>query len=223
MGSKLLITGASLAMIAAVTLGSGAVAHAQAAPPAAAAPADAASGEPGVWREHQIEFPYMGFTSIYSCDGLESKLKLLLRQLGARSDATVMAYPCARGYGRPDRFATARLKFATLAPADEAAGAGAAAAPGSAPVPAAPEPATPPVAATPVVGSWHTVQLAPHRPFDLQNGDCELIEQFRDKLLPLFSTRDAQVRTNCIPHQESGGPFSVELQVFAPLTRTASK
>jgi hypothetical protein len=51
-----------------------------------ASPAQA-EAEPGTWQSHETELVYMGFTTTYSCDGLEEKLKLLLRQLGARSDA----------------------------------------------------------------------------------------------------------------------------------------
>jgi hypothetical protein len=153
--------------------------------------------EPGVWQEHQIELAYWGFTSHYSCDGLQSKLELLLRQLGARADAKVSAFGCDRGFGTPSRFPRATMKFATLQPADAAAGAAAGAA-----------------AATPTAGVWRPVQLAPHRPFNLDDGDCELMEQFRDKVLPLFATRDQQLRLTCVPHQDIG-PFSVRLQVFA--------
>jgi hypothetical protein len=59
------------------------------------------------------------------------------------------------------------------------------------------------------------VALAPHRPFGLDSGDCELMEQFRDKVLPLFTIRAPQIRIQCIPHQDTGGDFSLQLQVFA--------
>jgi hypothetical protein len=155
---------------------------------------------PGMWQDHQIELAYLGFTSRYSCDGLQSKLELLLRQLGARQDAKVSAFGCDRGFGTPSRFPRATMKFATLQPVDAGSGAAAAA------------PATTP--APPVAGVWRAVQLAPHRPFNLEDGDCELMEQFRDKVLPLFSTRDQQLNLNCVPHQDIG-PFSLRLQVFA--------
>jgi hypothetical protein len=165
---------------------------------------------PGVWQDHQIELVYMGFTSHYSCDGLQSKLELLLRQLGARADAKVTAYGCDRGFGTPSPFPRATLKFATLQPIDGDGGSGAAAA-----AAATAPPST-------VAGSWRAVQLAPHRPFDLEDGDCELMEQFRDKVLPLFATRDQQLKLTCVPHQDIG-PFSVQLQVFALPPQPASK
>ena len=52
-------------------------------------------------------------------------------------------------------------------------------------------------------------------PFDLQNGDCELIEQFRDSVLPMFSTRNVQSQITCIPYQESGSNYSLSFDVFA--------
>jgi hypothetical protein len=172
--------------------------------PAGAEPAAPGAG-PGVWQDHKIELQYMGFTTTYSCDGLQSKLELLLRQLGARADAKVSTYGCDRGFGQPSRFVSATLQFATLQPVDAAA-------------PAAPQPT-----AAPLNGDWRNVELAPNRPFDLQDGDCELIEQFSYKVLPLFSTRGLQNRTTCVPHQDTGGPFDLQLQVFAPSPAAKSK
>ena len=169
-----------------------------------ATPGTGSSAEPGVWQEHQVELAYMGFTSHYSCDGLQTKLQLLLRQLGARADAKVSAFGCDRGFGTPSRFPRATMKFATLQPAD--AGNAAAA-------------ATP---ATTVPGVWRAVQLAPHRPFSLEDGDCELMEQFRDQVLPLFATRDQQLKLTCVPHEDIG-PFSLQMQVFAPPPAPGSK
>jgi len=165
---------------------------------------------PGVWQEHQVELAYMGFTSHYSCDGLESKLQLLLRQLGARADAKVSASGCDRGFGTPSRFPRATMKFATLQPADAGNGAAAVTAPAAA------------MPATTVAGVWRAVQLAPHRPFSLEDGDCELMEQFRDQVLPLFATRDQQLKLTCVPHEDIG-PFSLQMQVFAPPPAPGSK
>jgi hypothetical protein len=170
----------------------------------------AANGEPGIWQEHEVDLAYMGFTSTYSCDGLQSKLELLLRRLGARADAKVTTSGCARGFGTPSRFAAAKLKFATLAPAASDASASTSASASAS-------------ASAPVLGVWRQVQLAPRRPYELDDGDCELIEQFRDKVLPLFLTREVKQQITCVPHQDTGGPFSLQLQVFAQPAHTASK
>ena len=164
--------------------------------------ADAAAGsagaeQPGSWQPHSYDFHFMGFTSTYSCDGLADKLQLLLRLVGARPDATVMPL-CVRGTGRPDKLAQASLKFSTLQLADANAPATAVSAPQGAP------------------GVWRHVELSPRHPFELQTGDCELVEQFRDTQLPMFVTRNVNNQVTCVPHHESGSNFSLSFDVFAP-------
>ncbi len=177
----------TVALLCGSLLGAAGVAIAQ-------AEGGAAPGLEGVWQPHELEFQYVGFTTIYSCDGLRDKLRALLRRVGARADASVNTYSCARGFGSPDRFVRARLKFSTLQPAGGAAsGAGDAT----------------------QAGAWRAVQLAPMRPFELDPGDCELIEQFRDKLLPLFSARALQDQVRCQPHQNPAS-FSLRFEVFEP-------
>jgi len=170
--------------------------------PAQAADADASAAAdvlPGVWRSHQLEFEYVGFTSTYSCDGLQNKLQVLLRRLGARADAKVSTSGCMRGEGVPSQFVHATLHFATLQPADA----------GASPVVASD-------ANAPMAGSWRAVVLAPHQPRELDAGDCELIEQFRDLILPQFAIRGPHNHIQCVPHQESAGGYSLQLDVFTP-------
>ena len=150
--------------------------------------------QPGSWQPHTYVFQFMGFTAIYSCDGLSDKLKLLLRLAGARPDAKVTA-SCTRGYGVPDKLGTAQVEFSTLQPA---------AAAGDAAVGAGGNPH----------GTWRKVELAPMRPYKLEAGDCELVEQFRDTLLPMFTTRNVNSRISCVPHQQSG-TYSLSFEVFA--------
>jgi hypothetical protein len=153
----------------------------------------AATSVPGTWQSHKYSFQFMGFTSTYSCDGLADKLKLLLRAAGARADAKSQPGACASGFGRPDKFARADLTFATLAPAQGNA-------------PSAPKP---------VNGTWRTVSLSAHSPRELRVGDCEVVEQFRSQVLPMFTTRNVVDNTTCIPHQESGSVIDLKFEVFA--------
>ena len=157
-----------------------------------------AHADSGSWSSHQIEFTFLGFTSTYSCEGLQSKLLALLRTLGARQDAAVTGSACARGFGAPDKFASASLRFASLQPLE--------AAPAS----------SPPEADAAVAGKWRHVELAPHRPRELDLGDCELVEQFRDKILPSFTTRALINDVRCIPFQESGSAYTLQFDVFVP-------
>jgi hypothetical protein len=178
----------SLRLLTGALIGAGLMAGA-----ALAVAADGAGTEAGSWQSHTYQFHFMGFTATYSCDGLGDKLQLLLRLAGARADAKVTP-TCARGFGVPDKLADAQVVFSTLQPA-AAAGAN---------------------ADSSAAGSWRHVELAPQHPFALQVGDCELVEQFRDTLLPMFATRNLKSQINCVPHQESGSNFSLSFDVLAP-------
>ncbi len=159
---------------------------------------------PGHWQPHSYVLHAMTFTSTYSCDGLADTLKLLLHLAGAGKDAKVDPL-CSRSFGVPDKLAEAKMTFSTLqpGPAPQAAAPGAAARPAS----ATSAPQT-------VAGVWRHVEIRERHPFDLQNGDCELIERFRDSVLPMFTTRNVQSQITCIPHQESGSNYSLSFDVF---------
>lgn len=179
-------------------------------PTATGAPA-AAPVEPGTWQKHKYTFNFMGFTTTYSCDGLADKLKLLLLAAGARKDVKAYSGACAAPFGRPDKFASADLVFYTLVPND---GAGSTAAP--APAPKSKPSKEPPEPTTYGRGTWRPVVFTPYSPRSLAVGDCELIEQFQNFLLPMFATRDVVNHTSCIPHQDSGSRVDLEFQAFAP-------
>ncbi|HEY3657019.1 MAG TPA: hypothetical protein VGL34_18755 [Steroidobacteraceae bacterium] len=149
--------------------------------------------EPGIWQKHEYSFAFMGFTSTYSCDGLAGKLKILLIASGARPDAKAQPGACAAGFGRPDKFARADLTFYTLAPAN------------------ADKSADNP----PVDGVWLPVVIAARKPRDLSTGDCELVEQFKSNVLPMFTTRNVDGRTTCVPHQQSGSAIDLRFESFS--------
>jgi hypothetical protein len=159
----------------------------------AVADAPATAPEPGVWQKHDYNFQFMGFTTTYSCDGLATKLKSLLIAAGARADVQSNPGACANGFGRPDKFANARVTFYTLATPGEATA----------------------VTAPTVEGAWRGVSFAHHSPRDLATGDCELIEQFREHLLPLLTTRNLDDHTTCVPYQDSGSNIDLKFESFA--------
>jgi hypothetical protein len=163
-------------------------------------PVSAANADPGVWQKHEYSFQYLGFTSTYSCDGLADQLKRLLIAAGARADAKARPGACASGFGRPDKFARADLTFYTLAPSDSQSAA-AASPPGAAPV-------------SPVAGTWRPITLSQQSPHELKLGDCELVEQFRDKVLPMFATRNVENHTTCVPHELSGSVIDLKFDAF---------
>lgn len=103
-----------------------------------------------------------------------------------------------------DKFARARLIFYSLAPAASAATAN---------------------DGLPIDGAWRPVILADRSPRDLRRrdlrrGDCELVEQFRDKVLPMLTTRNVESGMTCIPNQLSGSLISLKFEVLSAVRPT---
>lgn len=155
--------------------------------------ADEPAGGRGTWQQHKYSFVSMGFTSTYSCDGLADKLKLLLLAAGARADAKALPGACPGDFGHPDKLARADLVFYTLMPDSD----------------------DKPADGTRADGVWRPVAFAQRSPHELAVGDCELVEQFRAQLLPLFATRGIQDQTTCVPHQDSGSVINLKFESFA--------
>lgn len=143
---------------------------------AAAAPVPT---EPAVWTQKEVQFTYMGFTTHYTCDGLRDTVREMLVQLGARkSDLKVYEQPCSRP-DRPDPFPGVKITMSVLQPA----------------------PATPNGDSPVVEGYWKPIKL-PFRATNLDAaGQCELLEQFKQQVLPLFTTRNVDLHAGCVPHQ----------------------
>lgn len=147
---------------------------------------------PAAWTMHQIDLTYMGFTTRYTCGGLKSKMKLLLKTMGVRDDVKIVERNCEYGYGRVAEFP--RLKITFYAPS-------------------IPQPGETDVG-EPVLGVWKPVVIKKNSPKGLEMGDCELVEVFRDRILPKFVTRDIQGDVNCIPHQLVGNRIDLRFEVL---------
>jgi hypothetical protein len=158
------------------------------------ATAAAAADRPvaAAWKRHEVEFSYMGFTTRYSCDGLRDKMKLLLQQAGVRKDLKVTTWGCEVGNGRVTEFPRLRMTF--YAPEIPQAGQR--------------------EVGEPVMAEWKRVRVEANKLRSVELGDCELVEQFRDKILPLLTTRNVVDETTCIPHQLSGSRINLQYEVL---------
>lgn len=180
-GRTALITAAALTLFipAWAAAQAGAAAGATGQPAAAAEPGAApaaSSAQSAVWTPKELRFTFMGFTTHYSCDGLRDKVRHVLQQFGAR-DIHVQEYGCSSPYGRPDPFPGVWLKMSVLQPAASDTTAGT------------------------VDAHWQKVALRLDKDPVWEAGDCELVEQIKQRILPLFAARDVQFTSNCVPHQ----------------------
>ncbi len=156
---------------------------------------EAAPKELAVWTPKEVQFTYMGFTTTYSCDGLRDQIREWLLQLGARKDdLKVYETPCSGPPDRPNPFPGVKIKMSVLTPA----------------------PSTESDVSHMVQAQWKTVKL-PYRESGINAaGQCELLEQFKKTILPLFTTRNVELVATCVPHQLT--PLGTKLQADVLVT-----
>jgi hypothetical protein len=181
---------------------------AQAAMPATTAATDAVSA-PGTpqtarWTKKKIYFTYMGFTTHYSCQGLTDKVRRILLDLGARkSDLNVHEAGCTSLVGRPEPFPAVAGTFSVLEPVS-------------------PEQAYSPNAAPGAVAAhWQPVNVRFDFPGLDMDGQCELLEQVKSRILPLIPARNVQYKSTCVPYQLIPGGTSLKVEVLVPDSASA--
>jgi hypothetical protein len=140
--------------------------------------APAGDAQQAVWTPKQLHFVFQGFTAHYSCDGLEDKIRHVVKELGARADFEVHWSGCSSPFGKPDPFPGVNIKMSVLQPAPDNA-----------------------AAKDLVAAHWKRVDLHLDRDPVWEASDCELLEQIKQRILPLFATRNVEFTSNCIPFQ----------------------
>ena len=165
------------------------------APPSRAAdhpPDQRADVVSGAWQHHKANFSYLGYTSHFTCDGMEERVRAILLHLGARKDARVLASGCPGPIGAVSPSLWVEADFYTLAPVDAGG-------------------------SDTVKASWTPLEVTPKRPNFMGDGDCELIQAMKDLITQNFSLRDIDYRTDCIPHELTMDGFAVKGQVLRTL------
>jgi hypothetical protein len=144
------------------------------------------------WKRHEVDLVYMGFTTRYTCGGLKSKVQLLLKHVGVRPDIKVLERGCQYGYQQVADFPHLKIVFYAAE---------------------IPEPGSREVG-EPVLGLWKAVSIKRNLPRGLDWGDCELVEQFRDRILSKLTMRNVAGDVNCIPHQLMGNRIDLGFEVL---------
>jgi hypothetical protein len=153
--------------------------------PPPAGPA-AGGGEPAVWVPKELKFVYKGFTTHYSCDGLQTKMTNLLLKLGARrQDLHVRNYDCASWPG-------VAIRMSVLQPAAGQTG------------------------GETVPAQWKTVDLLAHPDPFMAAADCDLLGEVRQQVVPLFATRHIDFSAVCEKRQLVLGGTHLKLDVLVP-------
>jgi hypothetical protein len=157
-----------------------------------------------VWKPQRINFVYRGYSTLYSCGGLQDKLEKILTTVGAREQIQLRAYSCDEAqsiarfqialtspveatpenieeltsYDTHDEL-VARLRGERLATAED-------------------------VQRFPA--EWRTISFSRSREMKLAPGDCELVEQLRRHVLPRMSVQIVTDRVHCSDFGNIGKP-----------------
>ena len=154
------------------------------------------AGEPvaAVWQAHQVEFRYSGFTSHYSCEGIRTQMRVLLRAVGAHDDMRIEG-SCGEIDHLPPRFHNLKLAFSVPVPAPG----------GGSPGETFP-------------AEWREVRITRGEPRGVDWGDCELVEQFARQVLPVFNPAQLEEDVACPPRRRSLGRSRLRMMLLMPAT-----
>lgn len=165
----------------------------------AAGAADAAAGDviQAGWKTTEVRYSYVGFTTAFTCDGAEDRIKTILRAVGAHPKTNVRAQGCE--FNRPTRNFFITITAAMPVPQAEAQ------------QPAADEGNRQALLKRLGVkqerleetfpAQWQTVRLDRDRRLDLKPGECELLEGLRTQVFPKLGVEVLSDSLRCVPKQ----------------------
>lgn len=169
----------------------------------AQSPADDAVVQ-AVWKPQRMNFVYRGYSTLYSCRSLQQKLEKILTTIGARDGIELRAYSC------DDELAIARFQIALTSPVeatpenvqqlttfdthDELV----ARVRGERLASAEDLPRFP--------AQWKTISFARSRQMRLSPGDCELVLQLRQHILPRMAVQVVNDQVRCSDFGNIGKP-----------------
>jgi hypothetical protein len=164
---------------------------------------------PAIWKVQEIRYSYFGFTTAYSCDAAERKLKGILDALGAHPASKVTTSGCTQNRPSSNFFVT--ITAATPFPKSDV------------PPQTSNEAARAELVQRLGVKSdfgteefpaiRKTVDISRDKKLRLEPGDCELLDGVRDNVLPKLSVKIEMDGVRCTPKQV--GITTPELKVSA--------
>ena len=183
------------------------------------------AGEPddavvqAVWKPQRMNFVYRGYSTFYSCRGLQDKLEKILTTVGAQGDIELRTYVC------DDQLATARFEIVLTSPVEatpenvqalttyDAQDALTARVRGERLASAEDLQRFPAV--------WKTISFARSREMRLAPGDCELVSQLRRHILPHMSVQIVSDQVRCSEFGNIGKP-QLTVSALVPVERKLS-
>jgi hypothetical protein len=175
------------------------------------------AAEKAVWNVQDIYFQYVGFTTQYSCDGLRDRVESVLEQLGLQQTSVASVAACTELNG-PARNPGVRIIVAHPVAATEEVMKAIAA-----------DTKRADLIALLQRRSKHPVNIG-SEPFDAERtpvvlsskarnpnsaaGDCELLEQLRDRLIKKTGGTVLKDELRCTPYQGTAGNSRLTVDVL---------
>lgn len=193
--------------------------------PAASSQDEVSAAEPvqAIWKPQEVSFTFQSFTTFYSCSSLQTKVKRILTAVGANSDMKIRTRGCLSPHE------IARMPHLDIAIVSA--------------VEATPEAiaerdkdrSTRELAAR-VRGQskereefeqqfpaqWKEVSLSRGRLY-LEPGDCELVDQLKDKVFPKLGIKIVDDSVSCTPNQTSLSQPKLVVQALVALPKPDEK
>jgi hypothetical protein len=152
------------------------------------------AAQPAAWVAHDLNIDLHNLPGRYSCDDLSHKFHDVLLVLGARPDLKILTVRCERGSRSPN----VRLQFSV------------------------PELVKPTSSRELFIdAAAATIRLEPGHPASLNDADCELMRQMKDRLLAPLSLHVASFNLACSAAPSRGARFNVSVQTLKPLDSQA--
>lgn len=167
-----------------------------------------------VWKVQRMNFAYRGYSTLYTCQSLQTKLEKILLVLGARGEIELHAYSCDDESGvasfqitlespveaTPENVQQltshdanavllARMRGQRLATAED-------------------------LQRFPAV--WKTISFVRDRRMKLTPADCELVQQLSRHILPRMSVQIVRDKVHCSPFGNIGRP-QLTVSALVPL------
>ena len=140
----------------------------------------------------------MGIQTRYTCQGLHDTIREVLLTLGARrSDMDLRQTGCV-GLNVPSPHPGVSGTFSVLEPVPPEQAYSPSAHPGT------------------LSAQWQRVQVQLDRPGRGAGSQCELLQQVKSSILPLFSARNVELDSNCSPRQFTIAPTRLHVEVLKP-------
>ena len=167
---------------------------------------------PAAWKVQEINYSYLGFTTLYSCDAVEDKVKEILKTLGAHPKSKVRATGCPSN--RPSRNFFLTITLASPVPVADAK------------LTDAEKSKQELLKRLGAKNDFSTeefpairksVELSRERRLNIEPGDCELLEGLRDNVLPKMNVKIEEERIRCTPNQLSLSPPQLKVSALVKM------